>query len=158
MHVHFAIKDLTFFRSESAIEVNEYIRHRERESIAERLQGQASTSGEERNEAPANKGNGRETPHALDAVSYDGSGGLSDENSDEESTEYEDEDSSESDEEEEGEEGIFNNELVIDEDLHKRLCKYLNIATDELEIEKNKTEFTNRGNKEMTVSVRLSPS
>ena len=47
---------------------------------------------------------------------------------------------------------------MIDEDLHRRLCKYLNIATDELEFEKERAAaaFSGaNGTRDRTTTVRL---
>ena len=48
-------------------------------------------------------------------------------------------------------------ELVIDEDLHRRLCKYLNIASDELDFDKERAGFGSLEPRSRTTTVRLSP-
>ena len=45
--------------------------------------------------------------------------------------------------------------VAIDEDLHRRLCKYLNIATDDLEFEKEKHALEGGGRRDRTTTVRL---
>ena len=149
IHVRFMLKNLIFYRAETVEEVWQYAEQQNLDALGKDAllyKGSrtkfnckyASTSSAEDN------GNFLGPRHELDALCYDG---KDDYNGDREE-EVEEEEGVENDEE------MFENDLVIDEDLHRRLCKYLNISTTELEFENEKASLGTQS-RDRTTSVRL---
>ena len=162
LHVQFCVRDLTFYRAETAEEVWMYIQQRAWAEAGGAGNGDGSGAhanggGPRGCTTIAINGNGayrvdpKPAPHDLDAVSYNGSEDYNESHGEEEST---DEASGDADEDDD-EEDELEDDLIIDEDLHRRLCKYLNIATDDLEFEKEKHALEGGGRRDRTTTVRL---
>ena len=150
LHVNFTLKELTVYRSETAQEVWQYVSDKGHAVVVGGLNGVRIGGAPNGGTAEIENGGDGGGYHELDALPFN------------HSEDYNQVDEGEDDEDdeagtEEEEEGGIEDELVIDEDLHRRLCKYLNIASDELDFDKERAGFGSLEPRSRTTTVRLSP-